>query len=226
MNQNCNALVVYAKYPEPGKVKTRLAATIGEILAAEVYSRFIHHIFKKHQRADKKYDFLCAVAPANKLDSFKNTFSGPRTFIPQISKSDLGKRLFDTTQKVQNLGYNKIVIIGTDSPALPMQHIEQAFVALDKGDLALGPTSDGGYYLIGMREPNQQIFESIRWSTEFTLKDTMKAANRTRLKYSLLPEHFDIDEGQDLHYLLQIDNEGIFPENLKSKIYAALQEKI
>ncbi|MCA9732014.1 TIGR04282 family arsenosugar biosynthesis glycosyltransferase [candidate division KSB1 bacterium] len=224
LTQNSHqVLVVYAKYPQKGKVKTRLAESIGEEIATEVYSYFVHHIVKTHSQNNYLYDLAIAVSPADKITSFANRFTGAQLYIPQFDSDNLGNRLADSIQQIFAMAYRKVVIIGTDSPALRNEVITQAFVNLDATDVVLGPSIDGGYYLMGMKKPNIKLFQSIRWSTAYTLRDTIAAVKQESLKYTLLEEHFDVDDINDLKLLLATYPNMPFPQTLKQKLATVLE---
>ncbi len=217
-----NALVAFAKYPEAGKVKTRLGESIGDDLAASTYRYFVRHILHKHQAQDEKYDTLCAVTPAEKLPAFEREFAGARKYFAQAHSPDLGQRLIHASKLVFENGYKKLAIIGTDSPALAAEFIEQAFQQLEENDLVLGPAKDGGYYLIAMKKSHESLFRGVRWSSDQTLQDTLAIALRNEMTFCLLPQHFDIDEIDGLRFLLQTGERDIFPEKFRLQLYDKL----
>ncbi|KAA3662929.1 MAG: glycosyltransferase [Calditrichaeota bacterium] len=223
-SQQDQVLVIYAKYPQHGKVKTRLAKSIGDELATALYTSFIQHILEKHIHNTNHYDISFAIAPTEKVDHFAVDFPGGLHYLSQLENSDLGERLADSMRKFFELNYNKVVIIGTDSPALPPSHIEEAFEKLEEYDLVFGPTTDGGFYLIGLRHPNSALFKSVRWSTPNTLADSIDAAKRERVNYTLLEEHFDVDNVNDLRYLLDTYPIGFIPENLRRNLASFTKE--
>ena len=198
-----NALVLFAKYPEPGKVKTRLAQTIGDQDAAKIYRYFVKHIIEKHRVNQYNYKLLTAVYPEDKLQTFRQEFPRLNEYFPQALHGHLGKKLSSAFNFLFNRkNYTKVIIIGTDSPALPNDYIPQALIALEKKDVVLGPATDGGYYLIGLKADQPELFQNIRWSSEHTLADTLAVIKRMRLEYQLLPIHYDVDTIFDLQKLL------------------------
>lgn len=221
--QSNNALIIFSKYPEPGKVKTRLAKTIGFNLAASTHRYFIQHIIQKNIVKTARYDTLCAVAPAGKISEFAAAFPGCYDYFAQSSAADLGQRLEHAVKIICSRGYNKLAIIGTDSPDLPANYIDRAFAHLEVDDLVLGPTTDGGYSLIAMKQPLVSLFSGIRWSSKFTLQDTLHVASREQFNFTLLPEHFDVDEADDLHRLLAGNKADFLPADLRIRLRKKIQ---
>lgn len=218
-----NALVIFSKYPEPGKVKTRLAQSIGFELAAITHRYFIQQILQQNTMQTEQYDTYCAVTPVEKLSQFSKEFTGCFAYFPQLNAPDLGARLEHATQFIFAKNYKKVAIIGTDSPGMPVDYVQLAFQKLEKDDLIMGPTTDGGYFLIAMKKNNPSLFAEIRWSTAYTLQDTLKVAATEGLKYSLLPEHFDVDEASDLQHLIESTTVDFLPAELLQELRGKLQ---
>ncbi len=197
-------LVIFAKYPIPGTVKTRLAAQIGAEPAAKLYSRFIEHILDTMTRRRIAEKVVVAVTPPDSVNRFARRFPGADRYEAQLPDDDLGKRMLAVFQEASNMHVKKTVIIGTDSPTLPANYVLEAFSMLESHDVVLGPAKDGGYYLIGAKKPHPELFEDIPWSTARVLEKTIAALDRLRLRYVLLPEYFDVDEIADLHQLYRM----------------------
>ncbi|MEM7394475.1 MAG: TIGR04282 family arsenosugar biosynthesis glycosyltransferase, partial [Verrucomicrobiota bacterium] len=113
---------------------------------------------------------------------------------------DLGDRMLGALNHAFELGYGEAVIIGTDCPALSARHLKQAFDTLKTNDVVLGPTFDGGYYLIGMKQPHQALFRDIPWSTEAVFPNTMEVMKTENLSCGLLPRLRDLDDQDDLGF--------------------------
>ncbi|MDQ7051385.1 MAG: TIGR04282 family arsenosugar biosynthesis glycosyltransferase [candidate division KSB1 bacterium] len=194
-------LVIFAKYPQPGTVKTRLAARIGDEAAADLYGRFIEWILTTmcHSRVAERV--VVAVSPQHVVHRFASRYPGADAYEPQAESSDLGERMLAVFEQARRQGVRKTVIIGTDSPTLPPDYVRQAFAILDSHDVVLGPAEDGGYYLIGAKEAHADLFRGIPWSTAQVLQKTLAALQRLQLRHALLPEFFDVDEIDDLHRL-------------------------
>jgi len=209
------ALLVFAKYPEPGKVKTRLASTIGAELAALLYSEFIRATFSLAQQIKAAARFV-TFTPAEKERALRELFPGPFQWFAQIDSADLGARIHHAVRRVQQIGYSQVLTIGTDSPSLPAEYFDQAAAALETHDLVLGPATDGGYYLIGLNDaPLPELFTGIDWSTERVLHQTLTRAEQLRMSAHLLPSWYDVD---DLATLRRFCNENKLPPDLWQKV--------
>jgi rSAM/selenodomain-associated transferase 1 len=214
------ALLIFVKYPEPGKVKTRLASTIGAELAAQLYSEFIRATFSFTQQIKAATRFV-TFTPAEKEQEFHKHFAGPFQWFAQIDSTDLGARIQHAIRRVQQSGYSHVITLGTDSPALPVEYLEQAVVALENHDLVLGPATDGGYYLIGLKSaPPPELFTGIDWSTERVLHQTLQRAEQLRMSVHLLPAWYDVD---DLATLRRFCNENKLPPGLWQKVKPFLE---
>lgn len=208
------ALLIFVKYPEPGKVKTRLAAAIGAELAAQLYQEFIRQTFALARQCRAAAHFI-TFTPAEKERDFKMLFPGPWHWFPQENSPDLGIRLQHAIQHVQQQGHSHVITIGTDSPSLPAEYLDQAADALLHHDLVLGPASDGGYYLIGLKSTPPELFTGIAWSTEHVFNQTLQRAQELRLSTQLLPVWYDVD---DLATLRRFCSDGSLSVNLLHKL--------
>ncbi len=206
-----NQLVIFAKYPQSGAVKTRLAVYIGDEAAAELYGRFIERILTTMCRSRVAERVVVAVSPQHAVRRFASRYPGADAYEPQAESSDLGERMLAVFEQARRQGVRKTVIIGTDSPTLPPDYVRQAFAMLDSHDVVLGPAEDGGYYLIGAKKAHADLFRGIPWSTAQVLPKTLAALQRLKLRHALLPEFFDVDEMDDLHRLRE-HAPDLFPE--------------
>lgn len=213
------ALLIFVKYPEPGKVKTRLAATIGADLAAQLYEEFVRQTFKLAQQSRVATCFV-TFTPAEKEAELKNLFPGVGQWFAQENSPDFGVRLQCAIQRVQQQGYSSVITIGTDSPSLPAEYLDRAAAALAYNDLVLGPALDGGYYLIGLKSPPPtELFNGIDWSTERVLRQTLQRAEQLRLSVYQLPVWYDVD---DLVSLQKFCTENNLPPVLWQKVQSFL----
>jgi uncharacterized protein len=199
------ALVVMARYPEAGKTKTRLARTLGNEETAQLYHAFLvdlagrfagetYDLHWHYTPDDVDYmDFAATLAPAQA--QYMRCF-------PQRG-ADLGGRLLSAFVWTQAQGYAYTIVIGSDSPQIGHEIIAQAREALDEVDVVLGPADDGGYYLIGMRQPHD-VFSGIPMSTSVVAEMTLDLAARQGLTVRLLETLFDIDEQADLQRLASL----------------------
>ncbi len=188
-----------AKEPQVGQVKTRLAQKVGDQKALEFYREFCVHIQQK--LSSVSFDWALAFSPGNDdlnpPRQLREIFT-PHFFVAQ-SQGNLGERLQNLFARFCRERRRKVVIIGTDSPDLPLDYLNQAFLELDSADVVIGPTEDGGYYLIGLCEEQPEIFENIHWSTSTVFEETQLRAQEKKLSLKVLPQWYDIDELEDLH---------------------------
>lgn len=187
------ALIVFVRKPELGKVKTRLAATIGKAAALSVYEKLLLHTFEITQGSmtDK---FIFYAGEVVEDDVWQQ-----EQYTKMLQHElDLGKRMKTAFETVFQKGYGKVVIIGSDCPQLTTAHLAQAFGALDHSDLVIGPATDGGYYLLGMKTVHSELFQNIAWSTAHVYPDTIKIIQTLSLNYHALPVLTDVDEEKDL----------------------------
>ncbi len=200
------AIIIFAKYPEPHKVKTRLGAQIGHTLAADLYRIFIEQTIALAAACSADRIFI-AYEPKEHASEFQKILPvGVATF-PQDG-IDLGKRLLNAFQWTFSQGASRVVIIGSDSPTLPPQFIGSAFDSLQYSDIVIGPAVDGGYYLIGSKTAHPQLFENIEWSSTSVLEKTLERASELRLTYSLLSKWYDVDEIESLRRAVKDDPTG------------------
>ena len=179
--------------PEPGKVKTRLAADIGDQQALEVYHRLLNHTHEITQALPQdKIVYYTPHIPAEDVwepDQFQKAL--------QV-EGDLGARMQQAFEQGFARGYTRICIIGTDCYDLTTDHLKQAFRALYHHDAVLGPSRDGGYYLLGMCRLYPELFANKTWSTESVADDTRTDMQRLHISFQQLPTLNDIDTIHDL----------------------------
>ena len=188
---NENLILIFTRNPEVGKVKTRLAATIGDTNALEIYIQLLEHTRKVALETDFDKRVLYSEE-INTKDMWNNHLFQKKL---QFGK-DLGVRMYNAFKEGFQDGYKKIVIIGSDLIALESNDIQEAIKKLDENDIVIGPAEDGGYYLLAMKAIPENIFSNKEWGTNTVLKDTLKDIKN--LKYHLLKEKNDIDTYEDI----------------------------
>lgn len=190
------ALLIFTKNAEAGKVKTRLAATIGNEAALSIYMQLIAHTIAVTEALPvDKFVFYSGYIEREGAWSNKNYFK-------QLQQgNDLGERMSQAFAFAFQKGHNQIVIIGTDCPELNAEIIINAFALLNKHDVVIGPAEDGGYYLLGMKQHYSELFENMHWSTNTVFDETARKCAALQLAYCLLPVLKDIDEEKDLVHL-------------------------
>ena len=200
MNQKRHKLllVVMAKAPVPGQVKTRLTPPFTPREAVDLYQCFLQDRIEEMGRLTE-IDLAVAYTPDDARDTFV-PISGNGFLLFAQKGAGLGQRLNNIFVDKYKQGYGAVSIIDSDTPDLPCTIIEQSFQALmsDGADAVFGPCDDGGYYLVGMRRPHPQLFENIPWSTGAVLEMTLARAVKLGIKTKLLPVWNDLDTFEDL----------------------------
>ena len=186
-----NLLLILTRNPELGKCKTRLAATIGDQAALEIYKILLDHTvaITKELPWDVHVYYTERIIPEDIWDNER--------YVKKLQHgADLGRRMQDAFQNGFNEGYTKIVVIGSDMYDLANEDIRRAFASLDDNDAVLGPAKDGGYYLLGMKQLLPAVFNSKDWGTDTVFEDTMK--DLQGMKVGLLDERNDVDRYEDI----------------------------
>jgi rSAM/selenodomain-associated transferase 1 len=191
-------LGLFAKRPAPGQVKTRLAAATSAEWAARVAEAFLLDLLEALASFDARK--VLAFAPPSERGYFVPVTQGRFELTPQHD-GDLGQRMahFFAEQFAQHA--ERVVLVGTDAPTLPVPCIEQAFEELKRADVVLGPATDGGYYLIGCARCVPPIFDGIAWSSPSVLAETIAAIAAARLRLALLSPWYDVDTLEDWRML-------------------------
>lgn len=186
------ALIIFVKNPEPGKVKTRIAQTMGNEKAVSIYKELLEHtkIVSKQLHCDN-YIFYGDVINLNDL------WDNDTYFKEAQNGNDLGERMKNAFDFVFKKGYNSVCIIGSDCMEITAGIIKSAFKELIKNEIVIGPSTDGGYYLLGMKQPNAVLFSDKAWSTENLLPQTISDLKKLKHSYQLLELLTDIDTEQD-----------------------------
>jgi len=190
------ALILFLKYPEKGKVKTRLAKTLGDDFVLELYQHFIIDILETCKKIDS--NIILAISFEN--GCIQNTlFYEEYTCISQRGYN-LGDKMYNAFFDIFSQGYSKLVLIGSDIPDLPAEIITDAFNKLDQDDIVLGPCKDGGYYLIGLNNEknDHSIFDGVPWSTPLVMERTIDNLKSKGLSWNFLIPLNDIDNSNDL----------------------------
>lgn len=191
--QNKKALLLFTKNPELGKCKTRLAKTIGDVKALEIYIKLLEHTREIVIPVDVD-KFVFYSETIEREDDWDNA-----VFQKRIQNGDdLGQKMQNAFRDLFQLNYDSVCIIGSDCYELNSETINQSFIALESKDVVIGPTYDGGYYLLGMKKLHAALFENKNWSTETVYSDTITDFEQLGLSYSNLVKLTDIDEEKDL----------------------------
>ena len=195
------ALLVFVKLPVAGRVKTRLQPTLSPALAASLYRATVDDVFTALERPGR-WGLFAFFSPTEQERAFREWLPGSTRLVPQ-SGTGLGERLANAFEWSHAQGYSRTIIVGTDMPTLGSDVLSDAFDALERADVVLGPSTDGGYYLVGWKEPRPELFEDVSWSTPEVLEQTIARIDDTGATYDLLPERTDIDTWQDALAVLE-----------------------
>lgn len=192
--KNENALIVFQKNAVLGKVKSRLAATIGEKKALEIYLSLLLHTYRQIEKLENTdiSIFYSDFVEENSFGHFKPDFEEVQLGV------DLGERMSNAFLSLFQKGYKKVIIIGTDCPEIKTADIKDSFQALEKKEVCIGPAMDGGYYLLGMCQFYGALFQNMPWSSSEVSKRTLEILNRDQISYELMKMLRDIDTEEDL----------------------------
>ena len=188
-----DALALFAKAPVPGRVKTRLQPALSPEQAAALHEAFVEDTWESLQRLGCKTLYLFSDIDGPRF----RELAGPGRVSLQRGE-DLGRKMLHCFEDLHAQGHDRIVIVGSDSPTLPRQYLDQAFDLLGEVDAALGPAEDGGYYAVGCRRPRSDMFDDVAWSSEETLLQTEAGFRRAGLRSARLPSWYDVDTPGDL----------------------------
>jgi uncharacterized protein len=198
------ALAVMAKAPRPGKVKTRLAPPLTLDQAAAINVCFLRDTTENIAAvsASGKAAGLISYTPVGEEALFDNLLPADFALIPQRGDG-FGERLLATAEDLLACGYGSVCLIDSDSPTVPAVALEQAVAELERlGDrIVVGPSHDGGYYLIGLKRAHAELFADITWSTSSVFAETVAAARAAKIKVVELPLWYDVDDAETLDIL-------------------------
>ncbi len=207
--RNTNCILLFVKSPATGKVKTRLAAEIGEDAALRFYRCFVEDLLSMIAIVNGQLR-LC-FHPPEAMSQMRQWLGDRHSYTPQRGR-DLGDKMKNGFIDAFEEGFTKVVIIGSDIPDLPEEFLRQAFNRLDSSDAVIGPSSDGGYYLIGFSRDSflAEAFDDIAWSTSEVFDQTRIKLDAHRLTVHLLPQWHDVDTREDLQELIARTGNGTF----------------
>ena len=192
------AVIIMAKRPAPGVTKTRLTPTLSTRQAADLYERFLLDTLAALSSRDD-----CTTVIAIDASESAGYFSGIAPGVMQVLQT--GEKLGDRIDAVMNhcveAGFEQVFALGSDSPDLPLGHLDAAFAALDHTDLVFGPSDDGGYYLIGWKRRHARVVTDVTMSTPHVLADSLAIADELGLIVELAPSWYDVDGPEDLDRL-------------------------
>lgn len=210
---------MFAKYWQPGKVKSRLAASIGPDRAASVQRLFVETLARRFGAVADQRQLV--YSPADKRDEFRRTI-GRQWDLEEQSAGDLGERM----RRFFAAGLaraERVVLIGSDSPDLPLEYLREAFAVLTTHDVVLGPAADGGYYLIGAARRVPPVFDGIAWSTPDVWPQTTRQLQAAGITWHALPQWYDVDDKPSLQALaFRLGKQSRADRELKSLLGALM----
>ncbi len=203
-----NVLVIFTKAPIEGQVKTRLCPPLTLAQAAELACCFLVDTVERACQLPSVEVYI-AFTPADSELYFRQILPFPVKYIAQRGDS-LGERESSIFSNLLERKVSRVVLIGSDIPTLPPSHLQEAFSQLEnvQCDAVFGPSNDGGYYLVGMREVHKELFKNITWSTPTVMAETLVQARTHNLNVGLVPTWYDVDAKEDLYRLAAELNQG------------------
>lgn len=205
MESQPDALIVFMRYPEPGKVKTRLAGDIGPIEAASIYEKLLRRTLGEAREfafGRPGTRILLFHPPEDLEEDVKRKFPGPWEFLPQAG-GHLGQRMNNALKIAFSTGAKRCVLIGSDLADIESTDLEEAFRNIDSGTIVLGPAMDGGFYLVGLNRTCPEPFEYEEWGTDAIFSRTLRAFQSDGFRIHCTKKRSDIDRSHDLRKLEQ-----------------------
>ena len=191
-------IIIFTRYPEPRKTKTRLIPALGPQRAADLGREMTHHTLGVVAQVPARLSAASEVCfEGGNAEKIAACFGSGAVYRPQCA-GNLGCRMQHAFAQAFSEGTRQTVIIGTDCPGITPELLAEAFHRLVTSDLVLGPASDGGYYLVGLRRPTPQLFTDIPWGSDRVLDETLRRAGELSLNVSLLKVLSDVDRPEDL----------------------------
>lgn len=193
-----NALIVFTRVPIPGMTKTRLMPFLKGEECAELHTCFLKDIYEKANKAGA--DVFVFYTPKDEKDILKEVLGNDVVCLPQYG-NDLGQRMKNAIGIALRMGYEKVVLIGTDIPQIHTETMKNAFDNLNEKDIVIHPTFDGGYYLIGMKKEYDSIWQIERYGTNTVIYDTLQHMKNEHLSTAVGQMYYDVDDREDLEHL-------------------------
>ncbi len=197
------AIIIFTKLPVEGKVKTRLAKSMGNKFAVSFYKVCAEHTFKELGKLKETGPELFLFCPEENEIEQVMQWAGNNFNYNFQQGNDLGLKMYNAFNTVFKRGYKKVIIIGTDAPDVSMKIMQSAISVLNDHSVVIGPANDGGYYLLGFKSKLIDLFSGIEWSTNSVFDNTIEKLNNSKINYFMLNELTDIDTVEDLQNWLK-----------------------
>ena len=200
---NDNAIILFTRIPVAGKTKTRLRPLLSDDECCRVQRAFIMDVYAMLQKECTDCDIYVCFSPEGSLDDLMAITPGAKSHFPQIG-GDLGEKMFNAMSHVLDRGYKRCLLMGSDVPQLKAAQLRGALGLLDLSDIVICPTDDGGYYLIGMKEPYNELFSLDEYGVSNVYEKTIDAAKKIKKRYAVGTKLMDVDEPEDLLRLAEM----------------------
>ena len=197
------AMICFTRVPKPGVTKTRLMPILCGDQCARLHTAFLQDLASVYGKVEA--DLFVAYTADPAWEMLKDILSAACGFFPQVGK-DLGEKMYHAIKQVLDLGYEQVILTGADLPLLTKTHLESGFAVLEEKDVAIGPTSDGGYYLIGMKQPCRDVFRVEGYGGSNVFENTVMAAKDAGLSVGPALACDDVDTPDDLKDLAKTIN--------------------
>lgn len=194
-----NAVILFTRVPHPGQTKTRLLPILQPEQCADLHWAFLKDLADLYRQVDAH--LFVAYTPDPDWELLKSVF--PRAGYLAQKGNDLGEKMYRCLRKVLALDYESVILTGSDLPGMTAAHLESGFAVLEETDIAIGPTSDGGYYLIGMKRPCREVFRIEGYGGATVFEKTVAAAKNAGLTVGLAMTCDDVDTPEDLKNLVE-----------------------
>ena len=194
-----NAVILFTRVPHPGQTKTRLLPILQPEQCADLHWAFLKDLADHYRQVDAHH--FVAYTPDPDWELLKSVF--PRAGYLAQKGNDLGEKMYRCLRKVLALDYESVILTGSDLPGMTAAHLESGFAVLEETDIAIGPTSDGGYYLIGMKRPCREVFRIEGYGGATVFEKTVAAAKNAGLTVGVAMTCDDVDTPEDLKNLAE-----------------------
>ena len=195
------AIICFTRVPRPGQTKTRLLPLLRPEQCVELHLAFLRDLSSVYEQINA--DLFVAYTPDPDPSVLQNIFPKSRSFFPQQG-DDLGEKMFHAIEQVLKKGYDACILTGSDLPLMKAEHLNSGFSALENADVTLGPTSDGGYYLVGMKKPCPEVFSKQEYGCSTVWNNTLAAVEKAGYSFAPTLTCDDVDTPDDLKKLWTI----------------------
>ncbi len=211
-----SALAVMFRVPSAGRVKTRLTPPLTKKEVFLLYTLFLEDLFTSLKGLEDIHIYGFYTQDGM-ISAIPDAVRDVATLLPQRGRG-LGERILHTFSTLFSMGYSRVVTIGSDSPDVPLEHIQKAFSMLSTRDCVIGPAEDGGYYLIGLKYPWKGLFVDIPWSTSRVLETTLQRARYLSVDYTLIDGWYDVDDTTGLLRLTKRNRKSLLSSSFAGEL--------